>query len=47
MVLRSTLSVIWVLSGDMFPAGSVHRDFADDRDMEDEWKNIHTVNIYY
>ncbi|KAG8179247.1 hypothetical protein JTE90_025024 [Oedothorax gibbosus] len=23
--------------------GSVHRDFADDRDMEDEWKNIHTM----
>ncbi|GIY46476.1 protein CBFA2T1 [Caerostris extrusa] len=23
--------------------GSVHRDFPDDRDMEDEWKNIHTM----
>ncbi|CAL1274622.1 unnamed protein product [Larinioides sclopetarius] len=23
--------------------GSVHRDFTDDRDMEDEWKNIHTM----
>ncbi|XP_035218818.1 protein CBFA2T1-like isoform X2 [Stegodyphus dumicola] len=22
---------------------SVHRDFPDDRDMEDEWKNIHTM----
>ncbi|XP_015912056.1 protein CBFA2T1 isoform X2 [Parasteatoda tepidariorum] len=23
--------------------GSVHREFPDDRDMEDEWKNIHTM----